>query len=79
VSDADLFEWTSLSPERTGLPVTLWVSVTGRVVTDPYDPVDLVYREAVETWTTLNRAILAEHWRGDIDGGEMAARSRPLP
>jgi hypothetical protein len=36
-------------------------------------------RDAVFAWVTLNRDALLEHWNGNIDGGEMAARSRPLP
>jgi hypothetical protein len=35
--------------------------------------------DAVFAWVALNRDALLEHWNGFIDGGEMAARSRPLP
>jgi hypothetical protein len=34
---------------------------------------------AVFNWIDRNRAVLLDHWNGVIDGGEMAARSRPLP
>jgi hypothetical protein len=36
-------------------------------------------RAAVFAWIRLNRDVLLEHWEGDIDGGEMADRSRPVP
>jgi len=35
-------------------------------------------RDAVFAWIELNRDALLDHWNGVIDGGEMAARSRPL-
>jgi hypothetical protein len=35
--------------------------------------------DAVLAWVALNKDALLEHWNGFIDGGEMAARSRPLP
>ena len=36
-------------------------------------------RDAVYAWIDLNRDALLAHWRGDIDGGEMAIRSKRLP
>jgi hypothetical protein len=75
----DLFAWTSLFPARTGLPVTVWVSVHGIVATDPYNLESVAHRDAVFVWVALNRDALLAHWNGAIDGGEMAARSRRLP
>jgi hypothetical protein len=36
-------------------------------------------RDAVFAWIELNREALLEHWTGNIDGGDMAARTRRLP
>ena len=35
--------------------------------------------KAVLAWIVLNREALLAHWRGDIDGAEMTARTRKLP
>jgi hypothetical protein len=34
---------------------------------------------AVASWIDLNRDALLAHWRGDIDGAEMAMRAKRLP
>jgi len=75
----DLFAWTNLFPRNTGLPVTIWVSVHGRVATDPYNPDATEHAAAVAAWVALNCEVLLEHWRGNIDGAEMALRSKRLP
>ena len=75
---SDLFAWTSLSPARTGLPVTICIGVHGVVATNPCRPDDIAHHDAVFAWVALNRPVLTDHWRGAIDGGEMATRSRPL-
>ena len=76
MSDDELFAWTSLLSARTGLPVTVWVSAAGLVATDPRDPANVVHRDAVQAWMDLNRTVLADHWRGHIDGTEMALLSK---
>ena len=78
-ADVDLFEWTNLFPARTGLPVTLWVSVHGVVATDPYHPETIEHDEAVTAWVMLNSAALLAHFIGAIDGVEMAMRTKRLP
>jgi hypothetical protein len=75
----DLFAWTNLFPRNTGLPVTIWVSVDGRVATDPYHLNKIEHAKLVTAWRRLNSAALAAHWRGEIDGAEMALRSQPVP
>jgi len=74
----ELFEWVSLSPARTGVPVTLWISVRGIVATDPYDPENIMHSDAVGALTAFNHAALFQHWSGEIDGAELARRSRRL-
>jgi hypothetical protein len=69
----DLLEWTEMRAHNTGLPCTIWVSVRGVVATDPYHPEKLEHVEAVNAWVALNRATLLAHWRGEIDGAELAA------
>ena len=76
---SDLFAWTNLFPHRTGLPATIWVSVHGQIASDPDGAEHGGHREAVFAWIELNREVLAEHWRGEIDGAEMAARAKRLP
>jgi hypothetical protein len=36
-------------------------------------------QDAVFAWIELNRDALLAHWRGDIDGGEMAQRTVSVP
>jgi hypothetical protein len=76
----DLFEWTTLLRDKTGLPCTIWVRLDGVVATDPYHPEKLVeHAAAVGRWMMLNQRTLRAHARGDIDGAEMAARVVKLP
>jgi hypothetical protein len=77
-----LDEYTMLFGEHTGLPCAVYVHANNGVVTsDPFaprvSPLD-AHAEAMQAWIELNRDALEAHWRGDIDGGEMAARVRKL-
>jgi len=74
----DLFEWTNLFPRNTGLPVTIWISVKGAVATDPHHPEKIEHAAEIDAWIRLNREALLAHWNGEIDGAEMAARTRKL-
>jgi hypothetical protein len=76
---SDLFVWTTLFSRTTGLPCTIWVSIHGIVATDPCHPEKVEHRYAVLAWIDLNREALLAHWRGDIDGVEMALRSQRVP
>jgi hypothetical protein len=76
----DVFEWTNLLRDKTGLPCTIWVRVDGVVATNPYHPEKLnEHAAAVGRWMMLNQRTLRAHARGDIDGIEMAARVVKLP
>jgi hypothetical protein len=74
----DLFEFTSLFPISTNLPVTIWISVHGFVTTDPYDP-GASKPPAVSAWVEHNRETLLAYWAGRIDSVEMAQALQPLP
>ena len=75
----DLFEWTSLFPRSTGLPVTIWISVKGIITTNSYNSNEIgEHTAAVSAWIELNRETLSAYWRGDIDGKEMCMALLPL-
>ena len=75
----DLFEYTNFFPRNTGLPVTIWVSVNGVVATNPHDrSMSEDSASEIDAWIRLNREALLAHWNGEIDGAEMAARTRKL-
>jgi hypothetical protein len=66
MTDGDLFEWTNLFPQNTGLPVTIWVSVCGTDATNPSNSDKIEHADAVFAWIKLNHEVLIAHWRGDI-------------
>jgi len=36
-------------------------------------------RQAIFQWIAMNEAALLDHWNGEIDGGDLIERLRPLP
>jgi hypothetical protein len=52
------------------------IEPTPRLIVGSLSARDLV---AVSTWIDLNREALLRHWRGEIDGIDMARATRPLP
>src|SRR5215472_10817108 len=36
-------------------------------------------RQAIFQWIAINEAALLDHWNGEIDGGDLIERLRPLP
>jgi hypothetical protein len=75
----DVFEWTNLLRDKTGLPVTIWVRVDGVVATNPHRPEKLEHAAAVGRWMMLNQRTLRAHARGDLDSIEMARQVVKLP
>ena len=59
-----------------GNTAIVWLRPVPRVIAGELSAAD---RQAIFQWIAINEAALLDHWNGEIDGGDLIERLRPLP